>query len=43
MMLKNAYRPMYVQKIFWNVVHDERFVANPIKMGQDIIVVVQLM
>ncbi|MBK5241419.1 M15 family metallopeptidase [Clostridium sp.] len=25
----DAYRPMYVQKIFWDIVKDEKFVANP--------------
>jgi D-alanyl-D-alanine dipeptidase len=29
----DAYRPMYVQRIFWDIVHDERFVANPNKNG----------
>jgi zinc D-Ala-D-Ala dipeptidase len=29
----DAYRPMYVQKIFWDIVKDERFVANPNKKG----------
>ena len=29
----DAYRPMYVQKIFWNIVMDDRFVANPNKNG----------
>lgn len=29
----DAYRPMYVQRIFWNIVKDERFVANPDKNG----------
>ncbi|MBZ9685543.1 M15 family metallopeptidase [Clostridium estertheticum] len=29
----DAYRPMYVQKIFWGIVGDERFVANPNKKG----------
>lgn len=29
----DAYRPMYVQRIFWDLVHDERFVANPNKNG----------
>ena len=29
----DAYRPMYVQKIFWDLVGDERFVANPNKRG----------
>jgi len=25
----DAYRPVYVQRIFWNIVKDSRFVANP--------------
>jgi D-alanyl-D-alanine dipeptidase len=25
----DAYRPVYVQQIFWNLVHDSRFVADP--------------
>lgn len=25
----DAYRPVYVQQIFWNIVKDSRFVANP--------------
>lgn len=25
----DAYRPLYVQKIFWNILPDNRFVANP--------------
>ncbi len=25
----DAYRPVYVQRIFWNLVRDSRFVANP--------------
>ncbi|MFL0247580.1 M15 family metallopeptidase [Candidatus Clostridium stratigraminis] len=25
----DAYRPIYVQQIFWNIVKDSRFVANP--------------
>ena len=29
----DAYRPMYVQRIFWDIVRDERFVANPNKNG----------
>lgn len=29
----DAYRPIYVQKIFWDIVKDERFVANPNKHG----------
>jgi D-alanyl-D-alanine dipeptidase len=29
----DAYRPMYVQRIFWEIVKDERFVANPNKKG----------
>lgn len=29
----DAYRPMYVQRIFWNIIQDERFVANPNKKG----------
>lgn len=29
----DAYRPPYVQKIFWNLVPDERYVANPNKGG----------
>lgn len=29
----DAYRPMYVQRIFWNIIQDERFVANPDKKG----------
>ena len=29
----DAYRPMYVQQIFWDIVKDERFVANPNKKG----------
>lgn len=29
----DAYRPMDIQKIFWDLVHDERFVANPNKNG----------
>lgn len=29
----DAYRPIYVQKIFWNLVLDERFIANPNKKG----------
>ena len=29
----DAYRPMYVQRIFWDIVGDERFVANPNKNG----------
>jgi len=29
----DAYRPMYVQEIFWDLLHDERFVANPYKNG----------
>ena len=29
----DAYRPMYVQRIFWDIVKDERFVANPNKNG----------
>jgi len=29
----DAYRPIYVQKIFWEVVGNERFVANPYKKG----------
>ncbi|MBU3191735.1 M15 family metallopeptidase [Clostridium bowmanii] len=29
----DAYRPMYVQKIFWDLVFDERFIANPNKKG----------
>lgn len=39
----DAYRPIYVQQIFWDVVGDERFVANPYKKGKDIAVVLQLM
>lgn len=27
----DAYRPVYVQKIFWNIVSDTRFVADPAK------------
>ena len=29
----DAYRPLYVQKIFWDLVGDDRFVANPNKRG----------
>ncbi|MGV8980496.1 M15 family metallopeptidase [Clostridium sp.] len=29
----DAYRPVYVQKIFWDLVGDERFIANPNKKG----------
>lgn len=29
----DAYRPIYVQKIFWDIVKDSRFVANPDKGG----------
>jgi D-alanyl-D-alanine dipeptidase len=29
----DAYRPVYVQQIFWNLVKDSRFVANPAKGG----------
>lgn len=29
----DAYRPMYVQRIFWDIVKDDRFVANPDKNG----------
>ena len=29
----DAYRPPYVQKIFWDILPDERFVANPNKGG----------
>lgn len=29
----DAYRPVYVQKIFWNLVKDSRFVANPYTGG----------
>lgn len=29
----DAYRPPYVQKIFWNLVPDDRYVANPYKGG----------
>lgn len=29
----DAYRPVYVQKIFWNIVKDSRFVANPANGG----------
>ncbi|MGH4138246.1 M15 family metallopeptidase [Clostridium sp.] len=29
----DAYRPIYVQKIFWDLVSDERFIANPNKKG----------
>src|SRR3990167_4865629 len=29
----DAYRPPYVQRIFWNLVPDERYVANPDKGG----------
>ena len=25
----DAYRPVYVQRIFWSIVKDSRFVANP--------------
>ncbi|MBV7272094.1 M15 family metallopeptidase [Clostridium sp. PL3] len=29
----DAYRPVYVQQLFWNVLPDDRFVANPAKTG----------
>lgn len=29
----DAYRPLYVQKIFWDIVQDDRFVANPVGGG----------
>ena len=29
----DAYRPIYVQQIFWNIVKDSRFVANPSNGG----------
>ncbi|MBC8060574.1 MAG: M15 family metallopeptidase [Clostridiaceae bacterium] len=29
----DAYRPVYVQKIFWDIVKDSRFVANPAMGG----------
>lgn len=29
----DAYRPVYVQQIFWNIVKDSRFVANPANGG----------
>ncbi len=29
----DAYRPIYVQKIFWDLVPDDRYVANPYKGG----------
>lgn len=29
----DAYRPVYVQKIFWNMVKDNRYVANPANGG----------
>lgn len=29
----DAYRPLYVQKIFWNIIPDNRFVANPYTGG----------
>ena len=29
----DAYRPVYVQKIFWDIVKDDRFVANPATGG----------
>ena len=29
----DAYRPPYVQKIFWDLVHDDRYVADPHKGG----------
>lgn len=31
----DAYRPMYVQKIFWDMVKDNRFVANPKNGGSN--------
>ncbi|MTK12573.1 MAG: M15 family metallopeptidase [Clostridiaceae bacterium] len=29
----DAYRPVYVQQIFWDILPDSRFVANPAKTG----------
>lgn len=29
----DAYRPVYVQKIFWDIIPDDRYVANPYKGG----------
>jgi D-alanyl-D-alanine dipeptidase len=29
----DGYRPIYVQKIFWNILPDDRYVANPYKGG----------
>ncbi|OPJ58167.1 M15 family metallopeptidase [Clostridium oryzae] len=29
----DAYRPLYVQKIFWDIVQNEDFIANPYKNG----------
>lgn len=31
----DAYRPVYVQRIFWELVKDERYVANPDKSGSN--------
>ena len=29
----DGYKPVYVQKTFWNLVHDERYVCNPYNGG----------
>lgn len=31
----DAYRPVYVQKIFWEIVMDENYIANPSKGGSN--------